>query len=190
MPGLWYGLPHPWNGNHFGKPKLSVHVLCEPKEFWNENYILFPFNYTIPLLTKLGPPYVVRKLPYKALFPPESQQKIWQIPLYLWWFSLRYIIYLVHTQKPKRHIYYCIASTPAFAISPPHKAGRNGLVVWKVYGWGFGGKAGSDFEGSGRQTRTDKLKSTLSLFMLNLCSFSEENLPHRWMNLAQKKTKP
>lgn len=37
---------------------------------------------------------------------------------------------------------------------------------------------GSDFEEFG-QTKTGKLESALQTFMLNLCSFSEENLLHR-----------
>ena len=117
MPGLWYGLTHPRNSNQLGKTKLSVHVLCEPKEIWDENYIVF-LPVTIPycciLLTKLKPTYVVRKLPLQSSFYPRiSTKNVTNISLPLV-FSSPCIIYLLHTQEPKRDIYYCIASTSAW----------------------------------------------------------------------------
>lgn len=84
-------------------------------------YPLFSYNHTIPLhsVNKGGAILCCREAALRDTFFPRISMKVMantSLPLV---FSSPYIIYLLHTQKPKRHIYYCIATTTAFAISLP-----------------------------------------------------------------------
>lgn len=171
------GLPHHCNGKPLGKPKVSVHATHEPRDTQDENYTLCLTTRSI-LLTKLGPPYVGRKLPCKTLFSQNLNKGCGNTSL-LSVFSSTYIIFLLPTHKTKRHTDYCLASTNTFAVPSPKPGRKACLIRFKVYDRGFGRGVGSDFEEWGWQTKTDKLKSALQTFILNLCSFSEENLLHR-----------
>lgn len=109
-------------------------------------------------------------------FLPESQKKMWK---YLTTFAVLDLHNIPSpTEKPEAR---CLASTTTIAVHsspfspPPNQAGHGSCLI---YGKGFGGDMGSDFEELG-QTKTGKLESALQTFMLNLCSFSEENLLHR-----------
>lgn len=51
--------------------------------------------------------------------------------------SSTYIMYFLPTQKPKRHTYYCLASTPAFAFSNTNQATNDGLIRLRVWQGGL-----------------------------------------------------
>ena len=178
------------NGKLLDKPKVSIHVTCDPREVWNETVSSVCLTTPFHPVNKAGASLRWHEAALRSTCLPESQWRMWQISLYFCCFSSFYITPLLPTQKPKRHTSYCLASTSDFAISPTNQAGRDGLVRLKICGRGFGGGVGSAFEDWGRQTRTDKLRSALWTFTLNLCSFSEENLLRRRTILVQKKINP
>ena len=108
-----FAVAYPCDSKLVGKPNPSVHVTCGPMEIWNESYFAWPHHFI--LIIKLRWPCVGRKLLEKNYCPRISTRcgKYTCLPLLV---SSIYIMYFLPTQKPKRHTYYCFASTPAFAF--------------------------------------------------------------------------
>lgn len=100
-----------------------------------------------------------------------------------------YILFLPPVKNQRGTQIPVLLPPPLFLSPPPpllFPQTRQEAMSCLIYSKGFGGDVGSDFEEL-RQTKTGKLKSALQIFMLNLCSFSEENLLYRWMIFVQKK---
>lgn len=145
MPRLCYGKAL-CNGKLLDKPKVSIHVTCDPREIWNETVSSLCLTTPFHPVNKAGASLRWHEAALRSTCLPESQWRMWQISLYFCCFSSFYITPLLPTQKPKRHTSYCLASASDFAISPTNQAGRDGLVRLKVCGRGFGGGVGSAFE--------------------------------------------